>query len=404
MTMPSLSQSRSRWCLSALLLVGPTVLALALPAIAAASTSAGWHTQKATAAGSNGSLGAVSFVDATHGWALGDTTDASPDIGSTLVATTDGGTHWFANYLGDLGSDGMLMSIHFVDGSDGWAVGSNDNGPIVVASSDGGANWSFQDAGYYGDGWLSSVTFADATHGWAVGSAFPGTGNSPLIVATTDGGLNWQVQKTGSVHVLDHMAELNAVTFVSDRVGWAVGDTGCAADEEPIILATSNGGLTWKAEHATARRVYGGLYAVSFVGSRHGWAVGGDGGEQVSQPVILSTADGGKVWKRDKLPRADKFAFFGGVDFASKRLGWTVGSLYLRFVDGAPVYRPSILVTRNGGRTWAVQNASSAGSRGGLSSIAVVGTRHCWAVGAVDSASGHEWPRIIATSNGGFPK
>jgi photosystem II stability/assembly factor-like uncharacterized protein len=118
----------------------------------------------------------------------------------------------------------------------------------------------------------------------------------------------------------------------------------------------------------------------------------------------LSTADGGKIWKRDKLPRADKFAFLDGVDFASTRLGWAVGCVVRAFANGAPVYRPSILVTRNGGRTWGAQNASSAGSRGELSSITVVGTRHCWAVGSTANASGHEWPRIIATGNGGFPK
>ena len=404
MSVPSMSQSRTHSYLLTSLVAALIALALAMPASAAASSSAGWHAQNARAAGSDGSLAAVSFVDTAYGWALGTSTDASFDTSPTLLATTDGGTHWDAEYVGDLGSDGSLLSIHFADRSDGWAVGGNDSGPIVLATSDGGANWSFQDGGYGGDGWLSAVTFVDAKHGWAVGSGFSDTGNSPLIIATSDGGLNWTVQKTGPVHILDHMAELDAVTFVNDRVGWAVGNTGGAPDEAPIILATSNGGLTWKAERATARRVYGGLYAVSFVGSRHGWAVGGDGGEQVGQPVILSTADGGQVWRRDKLPSAEKSAFLGGVDFASTRLGWAVGCVCRGFANGSPVYRPNILVTRNGGRTWGAQNASSAGSRGNLSSIAVVGTRHCWAVGAVTNASGHEWPRIIATSNGGFPK
>jgi photosystem II stability/assembly factor-like uncharacterized protein len=405
MQLPSRGQPTSWWHIPTLLIGAAIVMAFALPATAAASGNPGWHAESARAAGTSGELDAVDFVDTTHGWTLGNSTDASFNSTPTLLATTDGGAHWNAESVGDLGSDGTLASIHFIDRNDGWVVGSNTDGAVILVTTDGGLTWNAQDAGYGGvSAMLTSVTFVDAEHGWAVGSSFAGVGNSCLILATSDGGVTWNTQDTGSAHTLDNMAVLDSVTFVNDRLGWAVGDTGGAPDEAPIILATRNGGLTWKAQRATSKRVYGGLYSMSFVDSRHGWAVGGDGGEQVGSPVILHTTNGGKTWKREKAPAVDKDAFLAGVTFANAQRGWAVGNANRGYANSQPIYKPIILVTRNGGGTWVAQNASRAGNRGALNSICVVGTRRGWAVGSATTASGHDRPTIIATKNGGFQR
>ena len=84
------------------------------------------------------------------------------------------------------------------------------------------------------------MTFVDAEHGWAVGSSSGGSDISPLILATSDGGVTWNTQDAGPVHTLnnDNKAGLRSVTFVNDRLGWAVGDTNGGVPDEaaPFIL------------------------------------------------------------------------------------------------------------------------------------------------------------------------
>ena len=379
----------------ALVLVG---LGLALPAGAStlgASGSPGWHTQKIRAAGA-ANPSAVSFISSTHGWVVGDS--------GSIIATTDGGASWSTEDSGYAGSDAILSSICFVDADHGWAVGSDDSGAVIVATADGGATWNSQDASAAGENaWLSSVSFVDADHGWAVGSSLDyDSGPALVILATTDGGATWDAQYAAPVKVLDSMEELNAVTFVSAERGWAVGDTGDAADESPIILATSNGGLSWKAERADAR-VYGGLYSVSFGDAKHGWAVGGAGGEQVGPPVILVTRDGGATWSAQKAPRVDSDSFLNAVSFVDAKRGWAVGDANRGYdVHGSPRYAPGILATRNGGATWRAQDATSAGAQGELWSVSFADTAHGWAVGISTPSSGDGGPVALATTNGGY--
>src|SRR5437660_307936 len=76
----------------------------------------------------------------------------------------------------------FLVGVSFVDRSHGWAVGS---GGTIVATTNGGATWSAQTSGT--TNFLEGVSFVDRRHGWAVG--IDGT-----IVATTNGGATWTAQ------------------------------------------------------------------------------------------------------------------------------------------------------------------------------------------------------------------
>jgi photosystem II stability/assembly factor-like uncharacterized protein len=100
----------------------------------------------------------------------------------------------------------------------------------------------------------------------------------------------------------------------------------------------------------------------------------------------------------------DKDSCLWGVTFATTRLGWAVGNAIRGFANSNLIYKPIILVTRNGGGTWVAQNASRAGTRGTLYSVCAVGTKRGWAVGSATTASGDDRPTIIATRNGGFPR
>jgi len=69
--------------------------------------------------------------------------------------------------------------------------------------------------------------FADTNTGWICHGFYP---DSVSIIRTTNSGTDWQVQKRGNV-------SLNAIYFVNNLTGWAVGFNGA-------IMKTVTGGVT----------------------------------------------------------------------------------------------------------------------------------------------------------------
>ena len=373
-------------------------LALALPAGAAAAIAVdhGAHSGRGSADGA--SLASVTFTDAAHGWALGSS-GGSPSVSQpVLLATADGGATWTRQDVSAAGSGASLSSICFVDASHGWAVGHSSDGydmwPLILATTDGGVTWNVQVPGYVGDlSFLSAVTFVDANHGWAVGSGgdFDSDSDWLIILATDDGGATWSQQDPGYYDLLDGMGMLNAVSFVDAKHGWAVGSTGGSYEESPLLLATTDGGQTWEAQQPS--NDYAGLYALDFVDAARGWAVGGWGGEQNGAPALVGTSNGGATWGNESPPAIATNSFLEAVDFVDATHGWAVGTRNRGYSGGNPVYVPVILATTDGGASWQARDASSASTPGGLASVTFTDAAHGWAVGSSGT--------IIATSDGG---
>jgi photosystem II stability/assembly factor-like uncharacterized protein len=74
-------------------------------------------------------LTGVSFVDATHGWAVGHW--------GVIMRTEDGGERWKLQRT-DLINDQPLFSVYFRNLKEGWAVGLWS---LMLHTNDGGANW-----------------------------------------------------------------------------------------------------------------------------------------------------------------------------------------------------------------------------------------------------------------------
>ena len=86
-----------------------------------------------------------------------------------------------------------------------------------------------------------------SARGWAVG----GKGT---VLATANGGATWRRQKSGTTR------DLNGVSFIDASHGWAVGDLG-------VIVATSNGGHSWKKQRSGTKAP---LAGAAFIGGSRG--------------------------------------------------------------------------------------------------------------------------------------
>lgn len=225
-------------------------------------------------------LNHIAFVDAKTGFALGDGTDSFP---TGVFATADGGRSWrpipgprcpswLAASFQDgktgamVGSWSRLATLRegvlgaadvdtlggrslrglLVNGKDAVAVGQ---GGVVLLSDTAGVRWGFADLGLATElraAWDFHGVHGRGDHIWVVGR--PGS----AMLHSSDRGRKWQVVVTGQP------LPLNAVFFMDEQHGWAVGELGS-------ILATTDGGKTWKPQHRGGHRA-----AALFVHSRPG--------------------------------------------------------------------------------------------------------------------------------------
>jgi len=394
--------SAGGWCLSrqawSVLLAGVLLtLCLLLPTSAFALMSTGdggWSWQDPLPQGNK--LETVSVIDALHAVAAGDN--------GAILTTNDGGASWSAHDVGIAAAH--INDLSFIDANDGWAVawvhsqnGGNDR-DLILHTSDGGATWATQGPHYL----AKAVDFLDASHGWVCGAS--------TVWSTGNGGLTW------SAHRLRTNWGLNDVVFTDVSHGWVVGyrETDHGSHNYPIILATTNGGITWRKQYFPAGDTEGQvLNSVSFVDSDHGWAVG-SGSSMGGGAAILTTSDGGRTWQAQTSPATD---YLDQVTFVDASHGWLpFGSSVLATSDGGSTWTAhavgvpvtavsfsddlhgcavgasgSLATTTDGGANWQVHNSISPPTGiPALADITFPDAVHGWAVG--DGL-------ILATADGG---
>ncbi len=249
---------------------------------------------QADAASSPGSLfGIVFAADGRHGWATGGKGQQP-----LVLRTVDGGDHWLASTVpADL--TGTLGNVTFADATHGWTVGSrtgtgpaNAAGGYVLATTDAGLTWTTQPVPPT-VARLNRIVFADAHHGWAAGVASDGR---PALIATSDGGATWANQT-----LPDGIRALRDVAFVDSQHGWAAGALAGEPNQTApgVILATTDGGATWTRQATTARD----LWTLAVIDRQTIYAGGGYG--------LWATRDGGATWdeQRMTLPALDYISF-----------------------------------------------------------------------------------------------
>ena len=256
-------------------------------------------------------LSGMFFVNAQYGWVVGE---------AGLVAqTADGGETWTERLLNP--SD-HFEGVFFLNSRRGWVVGNREiKGPahrgLVLGTDDGGATWrELYVDNQFELSWLSGVWFVSDLVGWVVGEAQGDEGtNAGVILSTRDGGKKWRAQhfdrSSGS--------SLDSVKFQSERDGWATGTTG--------ILLTNDRGIHWYSQRSGSGSVF------DLIGSSEAWVAGG-------KNTLLHTGDRGKNWRPVSIPFEQRSLRLVHIKFEDRRNGWVVA------VDG------TIFHTTDGGKTW----------------------------------------------------
>jgi photosystem II stability/assembly factor-like uncharacterized protein len=223
----------------------------------------------------------------------------------------------------DTGTTDVGLNDVYIRGGRIWIVG---DGGTILKSTDGGrsfvksvytsrhkASRDVQNPAREID--LYSVQFTDADYGYIVG-------DSGLILASTNGGSSWREQRSGTDSQLFHLS------FQGDR-GWVVGTGG-------VILHTDDAGRNWYAQRSGSGDDLNRVYLIN---DKVGLITGDNG-------LLLRTENGGATWERVSLNIREPLF---GMSFIDKKTGWVVG------------YNGRIIRTYDGGRNWVEQDSATTG-------------------------------------------
>ena len=240
----------------------------------------------------------VYFIDENNGWAIGNLEWYEQTVSSIaccqpkLFNTTDGGGNWIEVETGI--ASGLLNSIVWTDAKTGYIVGQEsffeNSKALILRTIDGGKHWK-RVGGNQQKGRLNFVVATQNNGLWGVGEDYSNSLDSrqSLILRSMDG-LNWKTQ----IHPSQIGAELTAIAFPSEKVGYAIGFIGHDSPD-PYIIKTLDGGDNW-VELPTPFTT-GRLLDMVFLNDVTGYIVGHHG----DTSLIAITNDGAENWTIDML-------------------------------------------------------------------------------------------------------
>jgi hypothetical protein len=286
--------------------------------------------------------------------------------------------------------------------SNGWAVGfSNGNKAQTVTEHWNGRTWkvvpSPDPGGSSAYNALSGVTAVSSSNVWAVGTYVKGSALLTLIEHWN--GTAWQAVPSPNPVGTSGDNELRAVTAISARNVWAVGNTG-SADGPPQTLIEHWDGKAWTVVPSPNPSFWDGLYGVTATSARNVWAVGLDFVSGLDERTVIERWNG-TAWRQVRSPNpgppGSTTDFLDGVAATAAGNVWAVGSSS----DGA-------LIEHWGGAAWKVVKSPSL--KGIFSGVAAVSSRSAWAVGfytngtvqtLIEHWNGTAWRKVTSPDPGG---
>jgi photosystem II stability/assembly factor-like uncharacterized protein len=247
----------------------------------------------------SGGAETVAFVDPLHGWMnVGFGGDTPHSWSKFLLLTSDGGRTWKrAPDAPELTRTQMLL----VTPSEGWLYGDDhDTISRLYVTRDGARSWQEVapvPAGLSYSEVMGLPAFNAAKHGFLQVNGLLGNVRqlklTMVLLATSDGGRTWKPDR--SVANLDDKAryQYGSPTVVgSDWVFAASSERHPAptSDHHPVLTrVAARASIDASARAAATRPLYGAIGQISFATPADGWVVVNDGG-------LMATADGGATW------------------------------------------------------------------------------------------------------------
>lgn len=327
-----------------------------------------------------------------------------------LFWTSDDGGAWKDITPNDPSSR-HIAGVFFLDASRGWVLMAlkreppkNNQEPDnfitdipgfdLASTTDGGATWTVKhlNALAEGVGWLaaSEIFFLDPAHGWMnIESPTPHWGGEGILLATTDGGNTWKpiVEVNGG-------GGYGPIRFTDPQNGWIAGGPG-----DGYLYATKDGGRHWREVAVSAPSAISRLFEnvaaqyslPRFTDAMHGfvavkYAGPGKSGEDVSIQALLSTNDGGSAWHLESWSNLDQAASFPIVAVVDST------AIAPKRLDHEP---PTLVKLGPGGKLTEMRASESPDMQNGaaISTVNFSDAGHGWA----SSSNGH----LLSTADGG---
>ncbi|MEZ4417338.1 MAG: oxidoreductase [Gemmatimonadota bacterium] len=280
--------------------------------------------------GTDALLQAVSPVSQRVVWASGHA--------GTILLTLDGGGTWVTR-PSEAGDSLQFRDVHGFSGREAVVLTSG-NGPLsrLYRTEDGGASWSLTFLMEEPAGFLDCLDFLDETHGFAYGDSFDGV---PFLLETKDGGRNWNRVSAAALPAAGQgeggfAASGTCARAAPDGAFWIA--TGAGGNAR--LLSLRSGAGQWSVQEApVVRGDAAGLTTVAFGAAGSGVALGGDLAQMEARTDnVLLTRDGGRTWAA------------GG---ALHLLGPVYGSAFVPGTTTVVAVGPGGAdVSDDGGRTW----------------------------------------------------
>ena len=264
----------------------------------------------------------MGLVAAGSGWIV-QNQGVGPTSDDHLFWTSDDGNNW-KDITPDDPASRQIAGVFFLNDSRGWVLlalkhewPKNSQEPDtfitdirgfdLASTADGGASWTIKhlDSLPEGVGWLaaSEIFFLDAARGWMnIESPVPHWGGEGVLLATTDGGKTWKqiVEVNGG-------GGYGVIRFSDAQNGWIAGGT-----DNKYLYATHDGGRHWTEIHLPIPREISNLFKSGPVAAQYApptfkdtkrgvlsvtyFEPGAESGEDFRALSLFSTNDGGKTW------------------------------------------------------------------------------------------------------------
>lgn len=291
--------------------------------------------------------------------------------GSTIVGTSDGGRTWTGQIADtSLALNGIACPSMLVCDAVGLTQGANYHN-LILATSNGGRTWSRQRHPRTGPGWyLTGIACPTTATCYAIGDGSGPHLAQAFVLKTGDGGKHWKVHNgiaaalaataspPGNTSYFSNPQGLASIACPTASVCYVLGGLsilGSKITTQSVIVATTDGGVTWRSQAKVRRKNNRRLSAIACADASACYAVG-------SVRSIYSTTNGGITWATHPTGTTGTL---NGIACATRTACDAVGD-------------PGAIVSTVDGVTW---HAEVSPTSNALLSIACPDANGCYAVG-----------------------